>query len=36
MKERTNIERITKAMDYVRDNHTYVNRAVELIRALCQ
>ena len=36
MKERTNTERIKKAMDYVKDNHTYINRAVELIRALCQ
>jgi len=36
MKERTNIDRIRKAMDYVKDNHTYINRAIELIRALCQ
>lgn len=36
MKERTNTERIKKAMDYVKDNHTYINRAIELIRALCQ
>ena len=35
MKERDNKEMITKAMKYVQENHTYLNRATELIRALC-
>jgi hypothetical protein len=35
MKERNNKERIINAMKYVQNNHTYVNRAIELVRALC-
>ena len=34
--ERKNVSMIQKAMDYVRDNHTYINRAHELIKALVQ
>jgi len=36
MTERVNYARIRNAMEYVQHNHTYVNRAIELIRALCQ
>lgn len=36
MVEKNNKYRIYKAMQYVQENHTYVNRAVELIRALCK
>ena len=36
MTERKNYSRIHKAMEYVQHNHTYVNRVIELIRALCQ
>jgi len=35
MTERLNKERILKAMKYVQANHTYLNRAHELIKALC-
>jgi hypothetical protein len=34
--ERTNKERIIKAMKYVQERHTYVNRARDLIRAILQ
>jgi hypothetical protein len=36
MTERKNYSRIHKAMEYVQHNHTYVNRVIELVRALCQ
>jgi len=36
MKERTNKCKILNAMKYVQENHTYVNRAIELIKVLCQ
>jgi hypothetical protein len=36
MKERTNTYQILNAMKFVQENHTYVNRAIELIKALCQ
>jgi hypothetical protein len=35
MSERNNKEKIIDAMKYVQENHTYVNRAHELIKALC-
>jgi hypothetical protein len=34
--ERNNTYRIYQAMRYVQENHTYVNRVIELIKALCQ
>jgi biotin synthase-related radical SAM superfamily protein len=36
MRERTNYERITSSMKYVEENHTYLNRARDLIRAMMQ
>lgn len=36
MTERVNYPRIRTAMEYVQHNHTYVNRVIELIRALRQ
>ena len=35
MSERHNKDKILKAMKYVQQNHTYVNRAIELIKVLC-
>jgi hypothetical protein len=36
IEERTNHGRIETSMKYVQENHTYVNRAIDLIRALLQ
>lgn len=36
IQKRNDVNMIKKAMDYVRDNHTYVNRVHELIKALVQ
>jgi hypothetical protein len=36
MSERLNYPRIRNAMEYVQHNHTYVNRVIELVRALCK
>ena len=33
---RNNKNMIKNAMEYVKENHTYVNRAIALIKALCQ
>ena len=35
-RERLNRERILKAMKYVQERHTYVQRARDLLRALLQ
>jgi hypothetical protein len=36
LKERTNYSRIKEAMIYVKNNHTYIHRARDLIRAILQ
>jgi hypothetical protein len=36
IQESKNYERIKRSMEYVQKNHTYVNRAIDLIRALLQ